>query len=139
MSIGDLFGDDLKALLGDSMESGSEDVLSESTASSSEEESGQVEGSEARSSDTAIAFVSGGESETQTASDVESVVRSILAELSGTEAAAIDLDAELEEYGAEGLGLWAVVAEVERQAGQEFKDKDLANWKTPQDILGALS
>lgn len=139
MSIGDLFGDDLKALLGDSMESGSEDVPSESAASSSKEELGQVEGSEARSSDTAVAFASGRESETQTVSDVESVVRSILAELSGTKATAIDLDAELGEYGAEGLGLWAVVAEVERQVGQEFKDEDLANWKTPQDILGALS
>ncbi|WRS30033.1 acyl carrier protein [Actinomycetaceae bacterium MB13-C1-2] len=138
MSIGDLFGDDLKALLGDSAESGSKEVSTESAETSAEERSGLEGASEDMGSDGPIAFVSGGESAVQTVSNIESVVRSILAELSSVEPAAISLDTELGEYGAEGLGLWAVVAEVERHTGQAIKDEDVADWKTPSDIMDSV-
>lgn len=141
MSIGDLFGNDLKVLFGELQTS---DDLAEVDPLSGGEPNGDGSDSpEANSSqyehaqkkDTAATFVSVAGQLSGEPRDAEQAVRSILAELSGLNPESIDFDASLEDLGATGLGLWAVVAEVERQTGQEFADSTVVIWKTPRDIV----
>lgn len=135
MSIGDLFGDDLKALLGSTGNTDGE-ADARSGHEGAEQQISELDTGDSTEVET-VAFISSSGADSGSRTSIEIAVQSILAELSGKEAADIDLDAKLGNFGAEGLGLWAVVAEVERQTGQEFRDTEVADWKTPRDIIEA--
>ena len=69
---------------------------------------------------------------------VEAVVRNLIAELSGVDGGTLDLKQPLDgALDISGLALWAVVAEVERFSNRTFADADVAEWKTPRDIISA--
>ena len=69
---------------------------------------------------------------------VEAVVRNLIAELSGVDGGTLDLKQPLDgALDISGLALWAVVAEVERFSNRTFADSDVAEWKTPRDIISA--
>lgn len=48
----------------------------------------------------------------------------------------LSLEADL---GLSGLPLWSVVAQVERQLGKSFPDRDVKAWKTLGDLLDAAT
>ena len=64
-------------------------------------------------------------------------MRTVVAELSGVRSEEVDLTAPLAALGAEGLGLWAVVAELERQTDRVFPDRVVLGWQTPSDMIAA--
>ncbi len=143
-NIGDLFGADLKALLGDNDDSDPEPRAGqggESPGAPDQDVDGR--GTESPAVDgplenAAVLSIGGATDQASgTPTNPEDAVRLILSELSGLRPSEISLDTSLPELGAHGLGLWAVVAEVERQAGVEFKDSDVEAWSTARDIVEA--
>lgn len=146
MSIGDLFGDDLKALFGeveeDSGVEAAQDIAQDagtqdSTAEPSSDE-GSADGTGSPSASSADdGSTDAGPPASSNWSPAETAVRTIIAELAGERAESVNLQAPLATLGAEGLGLWAVVAELERQTDRTFPDRVVMAWQTPADMIAA--
>ena len=154
MSIGDLFGDDLKALFGevgedsgveaaqDTAQDGAQDTAQDagtqdSTAEPSSDE-GSADGTGSPSASSADdGSTDAGPPASSNWSPAETAVRTIIAELAGERAESVNLQAPLATLGAEGLGLWAVVAELERQTDRTLPDRVVMAWQTPADMIAA--
>lgn len=156
MSIGDLFGDDLRALFRE-VDEGSDATLGptgegdggEAVKTSDAELGGEAAREpDAPDGEAPVHEASVGVSETALGvsvdgspadywSPAETAVRTVVAELSGVRSEEVDLTAPLAALGAEGLGLWAVVAELERQTDRVFPDRVVLGWQTPSDMIAA--
>ncbi len=69
-------------------------------------------------------------------SDRESAVMETLAELAGVPVEDVAPNTKLQtDLGLEGLALWAVAAQVERDCGVQILDHHVQNWFTVQDVV----
>ena len=139
MSIGDLFGDDLKALFADQADA---DQQTPETAGAADTGgragvAGTAEIAGAGGSDaspvTGEAVAAAGPRQ----SEAEIAVRTIVGEIAGRDPSGLGPDELLSDLGIVDLGLWAVVAEVERQTHTNFRDADAEGWQTLAHVIAA--